>query len=304
MSTRNMYLFAAAVTIFMGHNMVLVKSLTAAVDANILTFLRMVLTALTLVVITVMKFGVVKPTKEQWKLLLLIAFYGVFIHQFTFNLGLQMSSVANSALILGLNPLTISLLAAMMLKEPLYRNHYIGLFLGLIGICFILFRGLATFTFSLGDFVVFLSMLTQALSFIYIRKLSATMNVVPINAFAYLLGSIMLLVVPIFQDMSPVSAFDAMIWFEIILSGSIITALGFVGWSFCLQRLGAGRASIFLNCVTATGIVGSVVYLGEPLLITHILGFIFIALGILVSTRFGGRIKPKPKPAGTSSPGM
>lgn len=281
---KNMYLFAMIVTILMGHNMLLIKSLLSTVDPLVLTFLRMLLTAFTLAVVCYFMYGFVRPTKEEWKLLLLIGFFGVFIHQITLAYGLELSHVTNGSLIMGLNPLTTTLLGALLLKETLYPRHYVGVVLSFIGVCFIVFRGFASFSFSAGDIILFISMASQALAFVYTRKLSSRMPVIPITAYMYLIGTVMLLIIPMSQNMSSVITFSTLTWFKIFMASVVLTGLVFVGFNLCIQRLGAGRASIFLNVVTVTAMFGAVIYLGETLLLQHIFGFIFISAGILVAT--------------------
>lgn len=283
-SQKRVYLFATFVTIFMGHNMVLIKSLLYTVNPYLLAFLRMSFAALTLAILSYVMFGLIKPDRKQMKWLLIASFFGVFIHQMTLAIGLQLSQTTNGALILGLNPLTTTLLGALILKEPLFRQHYIGIFLGFLGICFIVFKGFSSLAFSYGDLFLIISMGTQAFSFVYIRKLADEMPIIPITAYSYILGAAMMLVVPFIVDMGEVLTFTALAWGKIALSGVVLTGLGFVGWNTCIKRLGAGGSSIFLNVITLTGIFGAIVYLGEALYIQHVLGFISISLGIFVAT--------------------
>lgn len=278
------YFFATLTAIFMGHNMVLIKSLLFTIDPLILAFLRMFFVAITLAIICYIGFGLVRPNKQQWISLLVISFLGVFLHQITLALGLAYSQTTNSALIMGLNPLTSTLLGALMLKEVLFRRHYIGILLGFIGICFIVFRGFSSFSFSIGDILIFISMATQALSFVYIRRLANSMHVIPITAYMYILGSIMLLVVPVTRDMGVVLTFAGFTWIKIMLSSVVLTAFAFILWNNCIQQLGVGASSIFLNLNTVTALFGAVVYLGEELLLQHIFGFLFISAGIWVAT--------------------
>lgn len=289
-SQRSAYLFATFVTIAMGHNMILIKSLLYTIEPLVLTFLRMIITALALFLLSYIGYGMIWPERSQWKYLLLTSFFGVFLHQITLALGLQLSQATNGALIMGLNPLTTTLFAALLLKEPLHKKHYFGLVLGLVGIFSIVFKGFSSFTFSLGDILLLVSMAAQAFSFVYFRKLADTMHVVHVNLYTYTLGAIMLLVIPLTQNMSSVITYDGLTWVKIFLASAVLTALGFVGWNICLHKLGAGGASIFLNIVTITAVFGSVIYLGEALLIQHIVGFLLISTGIWVSTK---QTKPK-----------
>ncbi|MCM3762954.1 DMT family transporter [Alkalihalobacillus oceani] len=281
---KHTYLYATIITILMGHNMLLVKSLLYTVEPLVLTFVRMTLTALALLVLCFFVYGVVKPTMEQWKLLTLIGFFGVFVHQITLAIGLETSHATNGALILGLNPIATTLLGALLLKETLFRRHYIGVILSFIGICFIVFRGFSSFSFTSGDILLFFSMLAQALSFVYTRKLAGQMKIIPVTAYSYLVGAGMLLVLPFVQDMSSIFTFSAFIWLKILLASVVLTAFGFIGFNLCIQRLGAGGASIFLNVITVTALIGAVIYLGEELLIQHVFGFLFISVGIWVAT--------------------
>src|SRR5699024_3699385 len=100
----------------------------------------------------------------------------------------------------------------------------------------------------LGEVYVFIAMLVQAVSFIYIKKLSETLESIQITAYMLLFGSFGLFFVSLFiepgrmGEMLHAPVFHYIIF---LFSAILATAVVHVIFNGAIQRIGAGQAAIF-----------------------------------------------------------
>src|SRR3990167_1539818 len=76
-----------------------------------------------------------------------------------FLLGLKYTSPINGALIMATNPLITTLLAVLVLKEPIHLHHRIGMLISLLGVIIVITHGswdaLSHFRINIGDGIIF-----------------------------------------------------------------------------------------------------------------------------------------------------
>src|SRR5699024_6760848 len=113
------------------------------------------------------------PTKKEFMTILIVSIFNVIVHHSLLGLGLFHTSGVNASLIMGTGPLLTVLLSIIFLKDRVTRLRALGFLLGFVGIAITSLIGSGGMTsFSIGDIMVFLSILSQAFSFIMISKLN------------------------------------------------------------------------------------------------------------------------------------
>ena len=83
------------------------------------------------------KEGNVVPLKRDYNYLLLLAFTSVFLYQFGYMFGMQKTAASDASLIIGFNPVSVSILSVLILSHNLTRNGIIGIFLSFTGVVLI-----------------------------------------------------------------------------------------------------------------------------------------------------------------------
>src|SRR5699024_11014056 len=107
-------------------------------------------------------------------------------------------------------------------------------------------------------------MLVQAISFIFIKKATATIDSKQITTMMFLTGSIGLVILSFiiepgsFSQMFTASPF---IYVLFIFSGMVVTGFGYIIYNSAIQQIGAGQTVIFNNFVPFFGVVFSVIFL-------------------------------------------
>ncbi|THE13252.1 DMT family transporter [Bacillus timonensis] len=279
-----------------GLNIVAIKILVQNFPPFTITGLRILAAGLVIFVFLYVKKDLQKMNPHEFGYVALSALTGILGHQALLSIGLVNTSATNGASILALIPLVTNLLAVLFLKARMTFLKICGVLFGMIGIYFILVLGGGSFTeLSNGDLFVFLSVIAQALSFIFIRKASYTLNPKTITCYALLMGAgflVMLSFAVEGQSIHQIGAAPSYVWWVFIASAIISTGIGNLCYNFAISQLGAGETAIFLNLSPFFSLVGSVLFLNEAFKWIQLVGFILIVIGVLLGTELFER-KPR-----------
>ncbi|HEX2711279.1 MAG TPA: DMT family transporter, partial [Candidatus Acidoferrales bacterium] len=126
---------------------------------------------------------------------------GVGVNQACFTIGLNYTTVGHSALIIGLNPILILLLARLQGLEALTAKKVAGMAMAFVGVVVLGSEhgfSLRSGTLS-GDLITFTGTLGLALYTVLGKRVAAEYDSVSMNAFNYFVGGILLLPLAIRQ---------------------------------------------------------------------------------------------------------
>ena len=215
---------------------------------------------------------------------------GIFLYNAFFFTGLKYTGAANGSLIVAVNPLTTSLIAAWWLGERVRRLQLAGLAVSLAGVVTIVTRGelsvLRSLAFNRGDLLLLGAPLAWALYSVLGRKALDRFSPLVATAYAALSGT--LLLVPaawIESRLVPGShSFSVYGWAAILQLALLGTVVGFVWWYEAVGRIGASRAALFVNLVPLFGTLQAAVVLGERLGRAQWLGGLLVVAGVAVGT--------------------
>ncbi len=301
MSVRKIYLYGLLLFVMLawGLNIVAIKILIDHFPPITITGLRILAAGIVIFVFLYMKKDLQKMNLHEFGYVSLSALTGIFGHQALLSIGLVNTSGTNGASILALIPLVTNIFAVLFLKAKMTFLKITGVLLGIVGIYLILVLGGGSFTkLSNGDVFVFLSVIAQALSFIFIRKASYTLNAKTITCYALLMGAGFLIMLSFALEgqkigtMGTLGALPAYVWIIFLASAIVSTGIGNLCYNFAISKIGAGEAAIFLNLAPFFSLVGSVLFLNETFKFIQLIGFILIVLGVLLGTELFVR-KPK-----------
>ncbi|MEW9671378.1 DMT family transporter [Ammoniphilus sp. 3BR4] len=301
MNSRGIYAALTLAMLFWGLNVIAIKLLVAAYPTLTITAIRVTIAGLCVLLYTWWAEGFRRMNGKEWLYLSLAALTGIFGHQFLLAFGLKATTGSNGSLILSLNPLTTAVLAFLFLGERLSKLRTIGIFLGFSGVLAIILKGAegGLPTVHLGDLIVFLSMLLQSLSFLALRNVVGTVSVNQVTSFSFLMGGAGLFLTA--YGVERVSPFSVMgmitppMWLLLLGSAFLATALGGWIWNRGIRELGPGQTAVFINMTPFYGLLGSALFLGETIGVTHVIGFVLIVAGVLLGSGWYERRKATPK---------
>ena len=274
------------VAVLWGINVAMIKYLTKFFPPLALAPIRLFLATCLLLPAVISKYGYEKPPRAVWIPMVGVALFGIFLHHITLSWGVSATSGTHAALILGLNPLLTTVLASRLAAEPLSWSKGLGVILGFSGVVLIVSgRAQGTATFA-GDLVMFGSMLTAVIGYIFVKK--STMQVTPlvVTAYTHAVASIALIIFGLLVN--PVWSYEGAfgLWpLSVLLFSSLVnTALGALWWNMGIQRIGASKASLFQNVIPVTGVFASALFLAEQLQWEHLAALCLVISGVSLGT--------------------
>ncbi len=142
---------------------------------------------------------------------------------------------------------------------------------------------------SQGELYLFIAILVQAISFIFVKKATATLDSKQVTTVMFLVGSIGLLIISFITEPGGIRAMTSapiFIYFLFIVSGVLATGVGYIVFNEAIKQIGAGQTVIFNNFVPLFGLVFSVFFLKETITTSQLIGFVFIVTGVLFGTGY------------------
>ncbi|EKN63255.1 DMT family transporter [Schinkia azotoformans] len=270
-----------------GFNVIAIKIIVEQFFAVTITSLRIFLAAIVVWLLLRIQKKIRLPQKREILFILVAMFVGIVGHHYFLSVGLTGTTAANAGLIFGIVPLLTSILAALMLKERLTFIRIIGIIIGIIGVSIIVLAGNQGIHLSYGDIYIFIAVIFQAISFIYIKKATETMDAVLTTAYMLIMGSFFLFVISFIiepEGLSSLKNGTVLGWSVFLGSAIIATALGQILYNHAIQYIGAGKTAVFLNIPPFFSLVGSYLFLGELISLSHIFGFILIVGSVILGS--------------------
>jgi drug/metabolite transporter (DMT)-like permease len=266
-----------------GSNFVFGSMLVHEFAPMLLSALRLTATSLCLLSYAWATSKLGKLAKRDWWLLIPLAVFGTLLNQIAFFTGLQTVDATTAALILSLAPLSIAMLARIFLKEVFSLQMAVGSVIAIAGVFFVVGKS-GGIHISVGILFMFAAMITFAISVIIMRKLTERIDAFSATLYSTVIGSG--LVIPTALIKEPVHQVSPHLWAWLLLfaSGIIMQGLCSVIWNMQLQRVGAGKAAIFLNLQPFVAMVVGYLLLGTAVTGTQIIGSLLIVGGVVLAT--------------------
>ncbi|MCG3088295.1 DMT family transporter [Sporosarcina cyprini] len=282
------YMLLTTVMLIWGLNLPLVKYLVGFMDPVTMTSFRILLAGITVFAILTPLKLVRKPTKQEWLYILGGALLNVVLHHYFMSVGLSRTSATNTGLILGMGPVLTAIFTALLLRNNPSKIQWIGAVIGFAGIgSVVLAGGEGVSGLALGDAFIFFSILAQVLSFMIIAKAARTLDPRLLTAYMLVVGSFLLMLISYVQEPGQIKAFASApprFWIAFAASGMIGTAVGHMLYNYSVGKVGPAKAAIFMNLNTLFGLLGSAIFLGEVITGRHLVGFLFIIIGVILGS--------------------
>lgn len=275
------------VMVVWGFNVIAVKIIVESFSPVTITSMRVFLAGLVVLGVLFYRKELKKVTKQEGIYILVGAFSGVLGHHLFLAIGLTTTTASNAALILGLIPLMTSIFAVLFLKASFTITKLLGVVLGFTGVSFIVMNGAGVHQITIGDFYVFLSVIAQAVSFIFIKKATQTLEAKVMTCYMLILGSSFLFITSLLMEPTGISSLSegtSPAWLIFLASAVIATGIGHMIYNSAIHHLGAGETAIFINLTPFFALIGSVLFLGESITPFQLLGFTFIISGVLLGS--------------------
>ncbi len=220
---------------------------------------------------------------------LLAALTGVSIFNTFVYIAGHYSGAINMA-ILGTcsSPIMSVVLARIFLHEKITLLRVSGMIISIAGILLLLSKGsletLLSFSFTRGDWWILAAALTFAVYNILVKKKPAAMNGTNFLFTIFLLGTGILLPFYLYElNTSGGIAINVSNISAIIYLGLGASVICFLIWNKAIAALGAGRTALFGNLIPVFSSVEAVILLHEKINGIHIISFILVVAGLIIT---------------------
>jgi drug/metabolite transporter (DMT)-like permease len=226
--------------------------------------------------------------KEPWTrgdlpLLLGLGVFGVALNQGFFVLGLNRTTVAHAAIIIGLTPVTVLLLAALRGQEHITSRKLCGMAIALVGVA--LLKALEVKPAGgagpswAGDGFVLAAVIAFALFTVYGKAATLHHSSVTVNAFAYIGAALFFAPVTLWQARNfPFAPVTTMGWACLFYMAAFPSVLCYLIYYYALTHMQPSRVSAFNYLQPPLVTLMGIAFLGE-----HITGAL-VASGLVIFT--------------------
>ena len=289
MKNLKIYLMLLGFSIFTGATFNLAKYTLDYFSASSAAAWRFGLAAVMMLIILAVTQGVkLAPLKANAIPYVVLGIVGIFGFNALFFVGLEYTSPLNGALIMGTNPLLTTILARLILKDPITKRQIIGIFFALVGVLLVITQGsleiIKDLSFSIGDLIILAGNLCWSLYGVLGRRFVKGSNSMATTTYSMIIGAISLITVALFTS-NPVSFSNIPIgaWGSIAFMAFFTSVLGYLWWNQGIKEIGAGKTSLFFNIVPVVTMIISFV-VGTPITIFQMIGALLVISGVLVAS--------------------
>lgn len=249
---------------------------------------RLILAAITLMLVQRIFKKSIMPKREEWKQLIILSGLICFGFYATQTFAMQFVDSGLSAVLVFTMPIFIGVLAHYFLNERLNKQKILGLILGTLGLIAILWPQLHDLHMNvslLGQVLLIGSGFFWAMSTVYIKKNFASYDKIKLTIWQLLLGgSIILIGALMFEPIV------AQVWLNplneaVLFYISVIgTGFAFVLWNWIVSQVDTFIASISIMCIPILSLFFGYLIWHEPLTFNILIGAAFICSGIVMSS--------------------
>jgi drug/metabolite transporter (DMT)-like permease len=242
-----------------------------------------------------------RPQGRDWVFLALAGFFQTSLYFALQYAGVKLTSAANTAVIVNVRPIFVTMLAVLLLNERLTARTVAAIILGFSGVLIIASQGsleelsLAT-DHVLGDMLIVLNALSGAIGLILTKKVLGTFNPLAAMIFTITFGTIGLIPFAAFEiwRTGGIPATTWLPWLLLVYQAVFCSVVAHFLWNNVLSRLDASKSAVFLYVTPVVGVILAYFLLGEAITVYFAIGAILVLAGAYQSTRPDRVRRPSP----------
>ncbi|WP_242771446.1 DMT family transporter [Brevibacillus parabrevis] len=228
-------------------------------------------------------------SKEEGSVLFWQSFFGVFLFSVCMLYGVQWTTATAAGIITSTVPACIALFSFWILKEKLHLNNMLAIALSVGGISLITFTGGAqeqSLASMLGNLLVFLAVVSEALFTIFAKRLSGKITPFQMTAAINAISFVMFLPFAIWEAVRfDWGAVPAHIWWLLLYYAVTASVLSFFLWYNGVAKVEASKAGLFTGMMPISAALVAVLFLNEAFTWMHGVGMVLVLASIFAGTQ-------------------
>jgi drug/metabolite transporter (DMT)-like permease len=217
------------------------------------------------------------------------ALFGIVLFRVLTLSGLRFTSAVNAGLITSAAPAVMAVLAAAVLKERIRAAGALGICLTVAGLLLINIWGASAQRepgWLLGNLLVFGATACEALLTIFRKSSGGRIGSVTNTTVLVAMSALMMLPFALLDLRGfALSRIEIVGWLSVIYYGAVATVVAYILWGHGALLIPATRTGIATAALPVSALVLSVIVLGEPLRLVHVIGCAAVIAGIVIGRK-------------------
>lgn len=227
-----------------------------------------------------------KPSRKDFWLFVLMAFFEPFIYFLGESYGLKYVSSTVAAVIVATIPLISPIFAWYFFREKLKWMNIAGLMISFLGVGLVVLNGDLRFDASpLGIGLEFIAVLSAIAYSLVLKNLVSRYNTFSIIAYQNIIGIVFFLPVWLIVEFNDFISrpFHPGAFRAIVLLAVFSSTLAFIFFTKSIRSIGVNRSNSFINLIPVFVAILSFFILGEALNAQKITGIVVVVAGLFLA---------------------
>ncbi|RMT90886.1 hypothetical protein ALP39_01654 [Pseudomonas marginalis pv. marginalis] len=223
--------------------------------------------------------GIGRPRLRDVPWLLVLGFFGVFLHHMSLNAGQQWVTAAASSVLAQSAPLFSVLIAFFCLKERVSAWRWGCVLSGLLGVLVVIWGDQGVGDIDLRGLLILLAALSWSVYFAVQKHYAHRYSPLTLACYMVWVGTLMLCVnlpgLPAAVVQAPLPENLA-----VLVLGIFPSALAYLGWGYVLKYVEVSRASVAMYLIPPVAMVMAATLLGEQITRQVVLGGVMVLASV------------------------
>lgn len=291
-TTASVYIRLMFVALFWGGTFIAGRIAAQAMPPMTAATLRFAIAVPLLVVIAwKSEGGLPSLSRSQLLVTFVLGLTGIFLYNVCFFAALSRISAGRTALFVALNPIVTSMLLAVFLRERIGAVRWMGVTIALIGASTVIsgdniagaWSDIAA-SFGTGELLMLCAISSWAAYTIVGRIALKTLSAVAATSYAAIWGLLMLACGAAAElDGIGWPAIDWRVYAALAYLGVFGTVISFIWYYRGVKTIGPARTAVFNNLVPVFGVLLAWILLGEPVLMSMVVGGLLVIGGVTIA---------------------
>jgi len=233
------------------------------------------------------------PNGREWGVVTGLAMTGIFLYALCFFYGLKHISAGRGALVVALTPVVVALAAWFLGQERMTPVKLTGVAIAMVGCLTVIGKGnplaLLHGAVGIGEWLILGCVLCWTAYTFIGRRATKTLSPLAATLWASLIGAALIGITALLQGGTDLLAWSWQVWASVVFLAIGGTALAFTWFADGVKRLGAARASVFVNLVPVFAVLQAAVLLDEHLALPVLGGGLLVIAGVWLTANFSER---------------
>lgn len=233
-----------------------------------------------------------KVDRADWRYFFLVGALGYFLTIFLIQLGISLTGASMASLINSLTPVSVTILAALLLKERITPVKVACLLLALAGTV-VITRGADSRSEILGMAVVLIAVISWGFASVYMRRLTAKYPAILVTTYSMAISLIFHVPAGLFSAIGQPVALSPKTVLVVLYLGLFGSGAAQYTWTKSLSLLPASTCSLFYPLQPAFSALLGALILGETFSSAFLIGLLLISLDVVLSTWESDRLSKR-----------